>query len=295
MRTRNLAFLLCCLAASNALAANGFVPEGAEIVSTPAISPTNTQLCPCPTGAPPCETPATPPSAPWYYWWSSWHWFDNCHDRGQHYPYLPPLPGWYYFRPYSVGQLRAQQEAVMQWGGDPRNPYAGGIVQSPSQPQPPLQPQPAPQSQRSPQRELPAPPSPPANARTTNAVRQTSLEVTSNSVAPIPPASAGTATIASEPAPLIPWPTILRDARFSDQRARVETPFRRDLGSQPNLSAADCQNIAEAGEQMKNILWQMGSSVSTQDSMEAERFLSQLIAEARGHAMPAAGQVVVEQ
>ena len=160
MRTRNLAFLICCLATSNALAASGIVPEGAELVPTPAAGSSNMQACPIPVGSQPCETPATPPTAPWYYWWSSWHWFDNCHDRGQHYPYLPPLPGWYYFRPYSVGQLRAQQEAVMQWGGDPRNPYAGGIVQQ--------QPQLQPQSQRSPQRELPTPPAPPATAKNTS-------------------------------------------------------------------------------------------------------------------------------
>jgi hypothetical protein len=290
VRTRNLVCLICCLAASNVFAGSGFVPEGAEVVPTPAVNSPSPQACPTPTGMQPCETPSTPPSAPWYYWWSSWRWFDNCHDRGQHYPYLPPLPGWYYFRPYSVGQLRAQQEAVMQWGGDPRNPYAGGISQQ--QPQPQSQPQ----SQRMPRRETPAPPAPPATARM-NAVRPASLEVMSSSVAPSPPTTAGTASIASEPVAVIPWPAALRDARFADQRTRVEMPFRRDLGSQPNLSTADCQSIAEAAEQMKNILWQAGSDNSPQDSLDAERFLNQFIAEARGQNASAEGhaQAVAEQ
>ena len=41
----------------------------------------------------------TPSPISWWYWWNT------CNGRGQHYAYLPPLPGWYYFRPYSMGQL----------------------------------------------------------------------------------------------------------------------------------------------------------------------------------------------
>ena len=70
-----------------------------------------------PSGAP-CGAAYPPRPTPWYYWWLPYH------GRGQHYAYLPPIPGWYYFRPYSLEQLQAQQRAVSGWGGDPRNPYS---------------------------------------------------------------------------------------------------------------------------------------------------------------------------
>jgi hypothetical protein len=43
--------------------------------------------------------------------------------------YAPPVPGTYYFRPYSVIGLRDQQADVMLWGGDPRAPYANEVFQ----------------------------------------------------------------------------------------------------------------------------------------------------------------------
>jgi len=55
-------------------------------------------------------------------------WTGRC-DMPQHTPYYPPAHGNYYFRPYSVAQLASQQEFVMSWGGDPRDPYKNEIFQ----------------------------------------------------------------------------------------------------------------------------------------------------------------------
>ena len=56
-------------------------------------------------------------------------WRDCGCDMPQHYPYAPPSSGTYYFRPYSVTGLRLQQQAVRQWGGDPRNPYSNELFE----------------------------------------------------------------------------------------------------------------------------------------------------------------------
>ena len=45
----------------------------------------------------------------------------------QHLRYCSPLQGNYYFRPYDPIHLFRQQAFVMQWGGDPRNPYSNQI------------------------------------------------------------------------------------------------------------------------------------------------------------------------
>jgi hypothetical protein len=46
-----------------------------------------------------------------------------------HLPYPPACHGWYYFRPYNVYHLPHLQEAVVSWGGDPRNPYSNELFQ----------------------------------------------------------------------------------------------------------------------------------------------------------------------
>jgi hypothetical protein len=50
-------------------------------------------------------------------------------DMPPHYPYFPPMHGYYYFRPYHHSHLASQQDFVASWGGDPRNPYANEIFQ----------------------------------------------------------------------------------------------------------------------------------------------------------------------
>lgn len=195
-----------------------------------------------------CGAPGTPPSSAWYYWWDTWHWFDRCHDRGQHYAYMPPLPGWYYFRPYSVGQLRAQQEAVMQWGGDPRNPYSTGNL-------PEIKQQP--------------------RGRSVSAASLPSRTATPNSQSTASaPAAAG----------IIPWPPVLSDARFAYERAKIEAPFRHTLQGLGNPAAEDYQGILSAVEQMKAILRQIAGEISVREGLCAERFLDQLAAEARDEA-----------
>jgi hypothetical protein len=221
--------------------------EGAEVVGSPAPC-----MQGCPTGGDMgCEAPCTPPTTPWYYWWSSWHWFDRCHDRGQHYAYLPPLPGWYYFRPYSVSQLRAQQEAAMQWGGDPHNPYAIGTL--PAADSASHQPTVAP-------------------ASVTRASASSNYAITAAYAEPVAQPAAPS---------IIPWPTVFRDHPFDAERERIEAPYRRSLNGQGAPTAADYQEIIDAAAQMKAILWQTTGTVSEQDSQIAEKFLDQLALEAR--------------
>jgi len=42
----------------------------------------------------------------------------------QHYPYYPPLHGYYYFCPYHYSHVPAHQDFAGRIGIDPRNPYA---------------------------------------------------------------------------------------------------------------------------------------------------------------------------
>ena len=77
------------------------------------------------------------PATPWHYYWLP----PQCRELHMAYPRV--YDGWYYFRPYSVGQLQALQEATASWGGDPRNPCSNEIFQrvyqdiEPSLPSPP--------------------------------------------------------------------------------------------------------------------------------------------------------------
>ncbi len=60
-------------------------------------------------------------ASPWWKWWAC----ARC--RLPHLTYPPPVPGTYYFRPYSVIGLRDNQADVLLWGGDPRDPYANDV------------------------------------------------------------------------------------------------------------------------------------------------------------------------
>ncbi len=56
-------------------------------------------------------------------------WLDSSYNMPPHYPYFPPLHGYYYFRPYHRVQLSSQQSIVRGFHGDPRNPYANEVFQ----------------------------------------------------------------------------------------------------------------------------------------------------------------------
>ena len=251
MWTRAILIGACCLTALNVLAAPGKTAEGAEVIETPAPYQQQPMAAPM-SGNMACEPPASsPPTYPWYYWWSTWHWFDRMNDHGQHYAYLPPLPGWYYFRPYSVAQLRAQQEAVMRWGGDPRNPYAVGTLPPP---------------------EKPVRPDTVAALSTTTTSATNSYEIVASHSVPVSQPAAG----------IIPWPAVLCDRRFAAERARIEVPYRRNRNGLGTPTAADYQDMIDAAARMKVTLWQMTAEISSQESSTAEKFLDQLAAEARG-------------
>jgi len=86
------------------------------------------------------------------------------------------------------------------------------------------------------------------------------------------------------PAPLdlIEWSSVLRDPRFAEQRARIEAPYRRGSKVPSTPTAKDYQGMIEATRQMKTILKGLAADVSARDYLDAEAFLDQLAAEARG-------------
>jgi hypothetical protein len=53
----------------------------------------------------------------------------NTCNMAQHYMYYPTEHGYYYFIPYNYTTIRRHQQAVMRWGGDPRNPYDNTIFE----------------------------------------------------------------------------------------------------------------------------------------------------------------------
>jgi hypothetical protein len=85
----------------------------------------------------------------------------------------------------------------------------------------------------------------------------------------------------SEPS-AIPWPPVLRNPRFSEQRARIEAPYQRASRGQTVPAPADYHNMIDAAEQMKIMLWQTTTEVPEQEAAATERFLDQLATEARG-------------
>lgn len=79
---------------------------------------------------------------------------------------------------------------------------------------------------------------------------------------------------------IIKWLPVLCEPRFDADRAKIEAPYRRT--PKASLTAADYQSMIEVAGQMKATLGQMTAEISAQDYLTAEKFLDQLIAEARG-------------
>jgi hypothetical protein len=90
---------------------------------------------------------------------------------------------------------------------------------------------------------------------------------------------------ASQPeaaANIIKWPPVLCEARFAEQRARVEAPYRRNPEKQANPTVEDYKNMIDAAGRMKTILGEMTAEISAQEYFNTEKYLDQLAAEARG-------------
>jgi hypothetical protein len=82
------------------------------------------------------------------------------------------------------------------------------------------------------------------------------------------------------PTDVIKWLPVLCDPRFAEQRAAIEAPYRRVPKQQPTV--ADYEKMIDAAQQMKVTLGQMTAEISAQEYLNAEKFLDQLAAEARG-------------
>lgn len=87
-------------------------------------------------------------------------------------------------------------------------------------------------------------------------------------------------TASSAATDIIKWPAVLRNARFSQQRALVEAPYRREPKGKVIPAVADYENMIMAVKQMKILLGEMTSSISAQEYLHAEKFLGQLADEA---------------
>ena len=79
---------------------------------------------------------------------------------------------------------------------------------------------------------------------------------------------------------IIKWLPVLCEPQFAQERTIIEAPYRREPKANP--TPEDYQNMVDATEQMKVILGRMTTELSAQEYIDAERFLDQLAAEARG-------------
>jgi len=87
---------------------------------------------------------------------------------------------------------------------------------------------------------------------------------------------------------VIKWLPVLCEPQFTEQRDRIEAPYRRVPKGDPTV--ADYREMMDAAGQMKNILKRMTADISAQDYLNAQAFLDQLIGEARSRiekALPA--------
>lgn len=95
-------------------------------------------------------------------------------------------------------------------------------------------------------------------------------------------ATKGQEPIASSAATdIIKWPSVLCEERFSQQRALVEAPYRREPKGKVIPTVADYENMIKAVKQMKILLGEVTSQISAQEYLHAEKFLDQLADEAR--------------
>ncbi len=80
---------------------------------------------------------------------------------------------------------------------------------------------------------------------------------------------------------IIPWPVLLKRPLFNQERAIVEAPYLdRTAGGGPTVK--DFQQMIKATEQMKGLLKDFAFKITAAEYLEAEKFLDQLAAEARG-------------
>lgn len=57
------------------------------------------------------------------------HFYSRC-NMIPHIAYINPMKSYYYFRPYQAFHVREQQNEVVTYGGDPRDPYANLMFRS---------------------------------------------------------------------------------------------------------------------------------------------------------------------
>jgi hypothetical protein len=81
---------------------------------------------------------------------------------------------------------------------------------------------------------------------------------------------------------IIRWPKTLCDARFAEDRAVIEAPYRRTENPPTNPTAAEYRNMLKATEQMKADLLQMTGKITAKQYLDSHQFLTQLAGELQG-------------
>jgi hypothetical protein len=80
---------------------------------------------------------------------------------------------------------------------------------------------------------------------------------------------------------VIKWPPLLHAPQFAEQRAQIETPYRRNSKGPITPTAADYQNMIQATERMRSIVKELTANLTAQEYLDSQAFLDRLAAEAR--------------
>ena len=107
-------------------------------------------------------------------------------------------------------------------------------------------------------------------------------------VATIPAGFAPSRTPPPAALDIIKWPTVLQEACFASERAKIEAPYRRTPPTLSSPTAEDYRRMAATVDDMKAVLeWRLSEGVQTADYEEGKTFLNTLGSEIAARIRPA--------
>ncbi len=106
------------------------------------------------------------------------------------------------------------------------------------------------------------------------------VPVTSTSVANAATLATSSSLTGRAATDIVPWPGLLQDSLFDDQRAAIEKPYRERTPGSGRPTLDEYRMIIETAAAMKKGLVQLASRVSAADYLAAGQFLDALAAEA---------------
>ncbi|MCE5303528.1 MAG: hypothetical protein LLF97_10520 [Planctomycetaceae bacterium] len=80
---------------------------------------------------------------------------------------------------------------------------------------------------------------------------------------------------------IIPWPPVLCDPRFAQERAEIEAPYRGKQGLSAHPTKAQYETMIATASDMKVTLGHLTNEISAREYLDTEKFLDQLSDEAR--------------